>query len=60
MEYFTDGFLQLFTEKCQNWLLCGWLGTRHQIQAFQGFYLKLVFIFYQIFIFHQMIALQKL
>ena len=37
MEWFTAVFLQFFTKKCQN-LAFGWtIGTRHQIQAFQGF-----------------------
>ena len=37
MECFTSDFLRFFTKKCQIWLLGGRLGTRHQIQAFQGF-----------------------
>ena len=38
MECFTADFLRFFTEKRQN-LAFGWtgVGTRHQIQAFQGF-----------------------
>ena len=37
MECFTADFLRFFTEKRQNLALVGQLGTRHQIQAFQGF-----------------------
>ena len=37
MECFTADFLQFFTNKRQNWLLGGWLGTLDQTQAFQGF-----------------------
>ena len=35
MECFTTDFCDFLPKK--NWLLGGPLGTRHQIQAFQGF-----------------------
>ena len=37
MECFTADFLRFFPENVKIWLLGGRLGTRHQIQAFQGF-----------------------
>ena len=37
MEYFTTGFSRIFNTNIKICLLGGWLGTRHQIQAFQGF-----------------------
>ena len=37
MECFTADFLQDFNENVKIWLLGSRLGTRHQIQAFQGF-----------------------
>ena len=40
MEWFTADFLQFFTKNVKIWLLVGRLGTRHQIQAFQGFFGK--------------------
>ena len=36
MDCFTADFLRLFTESVKIWLFGGRLGTRHQIQAFQG------------------------
>ena len=42
MEWFTADFLQFFTKNVKIWLLVGRLGTRHQIQAFQGFSGKFV------------------
>ena len=38
MECFTAGFLRFFTKTSQNLAFVGRLGTRHQIQAFQGFF----------------------
>ena len=37
MEWFAADFLQFFSKNVKIWLLVGRLGTRHQIQAFQGF-----------------------
>ena len=37
MEWFKADFLQFFTKNVKIWLFVGRLGTRHQIQAFQGF-----------------------
>ena len=38
MECFTADFLQFFTKKRQNLVFVGgWMGSRHQTQAFQGF-----------------------
>ena len=37
VECFTADFLQFFTKNVKIWVLIGRLGTRYQIQAFQGF-----------------------
>ena len=37
IERFTDDFLQFSKTTAQICLLVGWLGTSHQLQAFQGF-----------------------
>ena len=35
MECFTTGFSRVFNKNVKIWHLGVWLGTRHQIQAFQ-------------------------
>ena len=42
MEYFAAVFCKFLTKNHQIWLLCRRLGTRHRIQAFQGFSFFLV------------------
>ena len=37
MECFTADFLQFLPKNVKIWLLSGWMGTRHQAQAFQRF-----------------------
>ena len=37
MECFTADFLRVFNENVKIWLLSGRLGTRHRIEAFEGF-----------------------
>ena len=37
MECFAVDCLQFFQKNVKTWFLDGQLGTRHQIQAFQGF-----------------------
>ena len=38
MECFAAAFFQFLPKNVKIWLLRGRLGTRHQTQAFQGFY----------------------
>ena len=37
LEWFAANFLQFFTKNVKIWLLVVRLGTRHQMEAYQGF-----------------------